>query len=139
MVHGVRVGGGCVRARLRAHGRGRARQARAHGPGQHGGGGARHGGRRHGRRGVEAVDGVLVVVGGHHGPEGLGAQRAGDLRGPVVVAVGRVQAIGVAEGGHQAVELGAEASFELGGGAHCVHGIALAFSPFGSSVLEPHL
>lgn len=64
--------------------------------------------------------------------EALGAEGGGDLGGPVVV--GGVPGVeGVVEGLHQAVELGAEAVLELGGG------VALAFPPLGAAVLEPDL
>lgn len=140
VVHGVRVGGCRVRALLGSNTRWGARETGTHGPREHGGGRPRHGSRRcHGCGRVETIHGALVVVGGHHGPEGgLRAQRAGDFGRPVVVAVGGVD-VGVSEGGHQAVELCPEAGLEFGGRVHGVHGVPFTFAPLGSSVFEPHL
>ena len=85
-------------------------------------------GRHHGRQ-VGVHRGVHVHV--ESPGKGLRAERGGDLGGPVVVGVPRVESI-VERRLHQARELGAEAVFER------VH-ISLPLPPFRSSVLEPYL
>lgn len=130
--------------RVRAGGRGRPHVAwhRAHRTGRrHHGGGVDAadgtGGGREAQARLRGHDGGEVRVDGavhvHVQPpwEGLGAEGRGDLGGPVLVGIPRVQPV-VKWRLHQAVELCAEACLE---GLH----VALAFSPLRPPVLEPDL
>lgn len=138
MVHGIRVGGRRIRTRLGGHGARSTSQAGTHPARQHGTRRPRHRSGRHRSGRIEAVHGTLMVIRGHHRPEGLRAQRTGHLGRPIVVRIRGIKAV-IADGRHEAVELRSKAGLEFGRGIHCVHGVPFAFTPFGTSVLEPHL
>lgn len=79
-----------------------------------------------------------MVIGWNNWPEWFGSQWTGDFGRPIIVRGVRVETI-VADGRHQAVELGSKPGLKVSSGIHGVHGVAFSLPPFGSTVLEPNL